>query len=103
MNSVYCLESVQEFKIWKIEIRDKKICNIASGKRDDSRLTLHMFDIGFVVLSDGHSCCISVAQCPAQQNPTHPLGGQNTHTHTNFSNIVNLLLETTDGRGGMLN
>ena len=35
------------------------MCSIASGKLDVSRVTLHKFDIMFVVLWDGRSCCIS--------------------------------------------
>ena len=34
--------------------------NIASGKGDVSRVTLHKFDIGFVFLLDDCSCYISM-------------------------------------------
>ena len=61
MSSVHCLGSVQEFGIWKIEIRDKKYVTLLSGKSNVSRVMLHKFDIGFVFLLDGCSCCISVA------------------------------------------
>ena len=56
----------------------------------------------------GRICCVSVAYWSAQQNPTAeapvcPPRGQNKHTPTNFSDIVNHLLTTNDGRGGMPN
>ena len=60
------------------------MCSIASRKCDVSRMTRHKFDIIFVLLWDGRSCGISVAQWLAQGNPTAKAPvrapvGQNTH------------------------
>ena len=60
-----------------------KMCNIASGKWDVIRVTLHKFRVGFGFLLDNGNCYLSVAQWLAQQNPTAEApvrqpGGQNT-------------------------
>ena len=60
------------------------MCSIASRKWDVSRVTCHKFDNMFVVLWDGQSCRISVAQWLVQQHPTAKAPvrapeGQNTH------------------------
>ena len=48
-----------------------KMCDIAPGKWDVSRVTLHKFDVGFLLLSDGCSCFLSLVQW--EQNTHLPI------------------------------
>ena len=61
-------------------------------------MTLHEFDIRFVVLPDG----LAVSATKPNHRSLSLTPGRAGHTPVNFSDIVNPLLATSDGRDGMI-
>ena len=66
--------------------RLKEMCSVASRKWDVSSVTPHELDIRYVVLLDGRSYRMFVAQLLVQQHPTAEAlvqapGGQNTYPY----------------------
>ena len=87
MNQVHCLGSVQEFGIWKIEIRDKKCVTLLQGSEMSVGLHFMSLIIGFcsggmaaVAVAISVICGLMVSTTkPNCRGAVQPPGEQNTH------------------------